>query len=556
MTLQETVSYHLRASGESMRALSLRAGLGEKFVADLLSGKSRQPSADNLATLGDVMGVDLVSIPAAAAQTYGDLIARLQVEPPVGWSCERAAAVIRKLRWLVRRENWDAATRTVARREIVEIFDRATPAEFGLSKGSMGTYKSDILAGVDAMHVRARGRDVSDISGPLRDLHLAVQEAGYPLDCTAVAGPFFLYLHDQGIAIPEVTPDVLHAYHVARLATAKRTEDGVRKAVKRVATLMTRVAGDPRFAHFGARPVAHPFEDGRDRYGVSDALFGDLLEEFDTQVAPWVSGSASRDGLTRSELVARLDAAEPVLTGDEALLARFCGADPESRRAERDEEMLRVGFLPRDRTWSAKTLETRRGYVVSAAKAIHAGTGVTIRSVAQLVSPLALNAAATAITESNPSDYSSGYVESILKAMKKIAVGYAGASPENVAKIQSLISHHTVDADGICPRNVAKLRKFTPTRIDAFINLGRTLIMDVNRCAERKRQSLVSGRRAGRHTARSCRSSAAPPLRAPSGRAQSWRGRGRAAPGSRPACARPCARAPLRRRDRRGSAPG
>ena len=226
------------------------------------------------------------------------------------------------------------------------------------------------------------------------------------------------------------------------------------------------------------------------KYGVSDALFGHLLEEFDTKVAPWVTGAASRDGLTRSELVAQLDAAEPVLTGDEALLARFCGKDPESRRAERDEEMQRIGFLPRDRTWSARTLQTRRGYVVSIAKAVYAGTSVTIRSVAQLVSPLALNAAATAIAESNPSDYTSGYVESVLKAMKKVAIGYGGASPENVTKIQSLISHHTVDADGICPRNVAKLKQFTPTRIDAFINLGRTLAMDVNQRAERRRQRL------------------------------------------------------------------
>lgn len=488
MTLQETVSHHLRASRESMRALSIRAGLGEKFVADLLCGRSRRPSAHNLAKLGDAIGVDLLSIPLAAAQTYGDLIARLEADPPPDWTADRRAAVLLKLRWLVRRQNWDAATQVVDRRKIVEIFDRATPAALGLTRGSKATYKSDILAGVDAARTPARARDVSDITGPWRKLHLAVQAADYPLDLSAVAGPFFLFAHDRGIATSDVAPEVLRSYFDDRCTQEQRTEAGERKAVKRVASLLTRVANDPAFAHFGVRPVAHPFPDGRDKYGVGDALFADLLAEFDARVAPWVTGAVSRDGLSRSELVARLDAEAPVLTGDEALLARFCGSDPESRRAARDAEMLRIGFLPHDRTWSGNTLRTRRGYVLSVAKSVYAATGVTIRSVAQLTTPLVLNAAATAITESNPGDYTSGYVESILKAMKKIAVGFNGASPEDVKAIESLISHHTVDADGICPRNVAKLKRFTPARIDAFVNLGRTLVAGVNARAERNRQ--------------------------------------------------------------------
>jgi hypothetical protein len=168
MTLQETVSHHLRASGESMRALSIRAGFGEKFVADLLCGRSRRPSAHNLAKLGDAIGVDLLSIPLAAAQAYGDLIARLEADPPPDWTTDRRAAVLLKLRWLVRRQNWDAATQVVDRRKIVEIFDRATPAALGLARGSKATYKSDILAGVDAARTPARARDVSDICNTLR----------------------------------------------------------------------------------------------------------------------------------------------------------------------------------------------------------------------------------------------------------------------------------------------------------------------------------------------------------------------------------------------------
>lgn len=239
MTLQETVSHHLRASGESMRALSIRAGLGEKFVADLLSGRSRQPSADNLAMLGDAIGADLLSIPAAAAQTYGDLIAQLEATPPADWTDARCAAVLRKLRWLVRRENWDSATHVVDPRKIVEIFDRATPAALGLGVGSKATYKSDILAGVDAVRAPARARDVSDITGPWRNLHRSIQAADYPLDLSAVAGPFFVFAHDRAIAISDVTPNVLLAYYEARLAREQRTEAGERKERQAV-----RVAAD------------------------------------------------------------------------------------------------------------------------------------------------------------------------------------------------------------------------------------------------------------------------------------------------------------------------
>lgn len=501
MTRQETVLHHLRAHRESMRALSLRAGLGEKFVADFLNGRSQQPSADNLVKLGDAIGTDLLAIPSAAAQTYADLFLELGLNPPVDWTERRQGVVIRRIRQLVQRQNWDPATKVVDRGEIVAIFDKATPAEFGIRQGSFATYKSDILAGIDAVHRPTRKRDISDITGPWRDLHVAILEAGYRLDYSAVAGPFFLHAHDRNVSLSEVCPDVLMAYCQFRVAGGFRTEENARKDTKRVAALITRIAEDPAFSSFGIRPVAHPFPDGRDRYGVSTEFFGDLLAEFDTRVAPWVTGEMSRDGMTRSELIAKLDAEAPALSEEDAALERYIGKDPESQRAERDAEMQRIGFLLRDQTWSNKTLACRRGYVISIAKAVYSTTQIRIGSVDRLCQPRVLNAAVRAIGEMNPGDYTSGYLWSVLKAAKKIARDYSGASAEDIAAIDALIAHHKVDADGISPRNIAKLRKFTPARIDAFVNVGRTLIADVNARADQKRRAIRKSKRRSATTA-------------------------------------------------------
>ena len=442
----------------------------------------------------------LISIPLAPQDTYSDLLAQIEADPPQEWTGTRPADVTGKIRWLIRKQGWDPRTKVVSRREVVDFFEKATGAELGLTDGSKATYKSLIMIGLDVHKPRGRRRDISDVPGIPRDLYLAAKDdvLGFPQDMIFAAGPFLLHAHDQGIALGEITTETLRLYFEHRMASGTKIEKTEKKHTKRVAAFLTRVANEPALAGFAVQPVAHPFSDGRDKYQVPDHLLAPLLKEFDEQVVPWARGETSRDGLTRAELVARLDAEEPQLNGKEALLQGFVGKDPKSRREARDKAFREAGFLPRDQTWQGETPGTRRGYVVAFCKALHAGCGYLVESVAELVQPAVVEAGATALYEANLGAFESGYVASVLKAIKKIACGYCCCSPEDLKKIRDLITAYETNQDGISERNKAKLQGFTETRLDAFINLGSLMIAEVNARAERNRRRIMreEGRKA------------------------------------------------------------
>jgi integrase/transcriptional regulator with XRE-family HTH domain len=492
MTLQETLSHHLRHSRESMRALSLRAGLGEKAVADILAGKSRRPAVEVLAALSDAIGQDLVAIPLAPQGTYSDLLAQLEADPPKEWSRDRRADVTGKIRWLIKKQGWDPRTRIVSRREVVDLLEKATGAELGLSVGSKATYKSLILAGLDAYKPRGRKRDISDVPGSGRDLYRAAKDKalGFPADMIFAAGPFLLYACDQGIPLGQITTETLRLYFEYRMASGTKTETKEKKHTKRVAAFLTRVASEPALTRFGVRPVAHPFADGRDKYQVPDHLLASVLKEFDEKVAPWTRGEMSRDGLTRAELVARLDAEEPELSGKEALLQRFVGKDPKSRREARDKAFREAGFLPRDQTWQNSTAATRRGFVIAFCKALHAGAGYLVESIDEMVRPAVVEAGAAALYEANLGTFESGYVASVLKTIKKIARDFCCCRPEDLEKIDIQIADYETDQDGISERNKTKMQGFTATRLDDFIDLGSRMIAGVNARAELNRRRI------------------------------------------------------------------
>ena len=66
MTLRDELRAHLKETGESMRALSLRAGLNAKYVSDVLSIEGLKPQRKNLAALSKATGRDLVRAAAAS----------------------------------------------------------------------------------------------------------------------------------------------------------------------------------------------------------------------------------------------------------------------------------------------------------------------------------------------------------------------------------------------------------------------------------------------------------------------------------------------------------
>lgn len=79
---------HLSATGKSMRALSLELGQGVKFVADIISGKSKRTAAAALPKLSAVIGVDLSALPVQR-----QVICCARARPPGGASRRSPFAV-------------------------------------------------------------------------------------------------------------------------------------------------------------------------------------------------------------------------------------------------------------------------------------------------------------------------------------------------------------------------------------------------------------------------------------------------------------------------------
>jgi hypothetical protein len=65
-----------------MRVLSIELGQGDKYVADILSGKSKRPGPAALDRLSAAIGVDLAALPVARQVTAGDVLRRLREQPP------------------------------------------------------------------------------------------------------------------------------------------------------------------------------------------------------------------------------------------------------------------------------------------------------------------------------------------------------------------------------------------------------------------------------------------------------------------------------------------
>ncbi len=114
MTFEQALRKHLDETGESMRALSLRAGLNPKAVSDILGRPGLRPKRATVDALSRAVGAPLPAPQAAAPLTYADLIARLERERESG--CEQAPRRILRLRWLLRKAGWVAETELVDRR--------------------------------------------------------------------------------------------------------------------------------------------------------------------------------------------------------------------------------------------------------------------------------------------------------------------------------------------------------------------------------------------------------------------------------------------------------
>ncbi|OOY24892.1 hypothetical protein BMI91_00100 [Thioclava sediminum] len=493
MTLRDELLAHIKETGESMRALSLRAGLNEKSVSDILSIVGLKPRHKTLVALSKATGRDLVcAATEASVLTFGELVVKLEEAD------QRTRAS--RVRWIMRKAIW-YAYRPVCRHDVIEFFAHHNAANLGLSKGSRSTYKSDILAAIDQHGVRNRPRGVQDIGGIWARAYEAVKASDISVDCRRKAGPFIVYLFDRGIKPGQITTDTVANYYAHRLETGVITEAKCRKHIGNVVTLLGHLATNPSTSHFGFKAVASPFSDRRDKFGIGTATLEALLSEFDTRVAPWAAGEVSRDGVTYDDFLEALDREEQKdtdpLSAMKARLqksisekSRLPGQPLKPERAERRESRMReYGFLTTNDRWSEGTIATRRGYVISLSKALAASHDIVVPDIRALTDFQVLQAAAAALFEANGGRRDTGYLVSVLKAMKKIAVGYAAASEQDVEDIRALIRFYDTGRRGIAPKNKKKLREFTEPRIQSTIDLSGTVMTGINAEIDRRRKN-------------------------------------------------------------------
>lgn len=494
MTIQDVLRAHLETSGESMRGLSLRAGLGPKAVADILSGKSGCPTRPTLDALSAAMGQALPTPTLGRALTYAGLFRQMRAGAATEDEAKRVERRIWRLNWYLRNAGRVAETAEVDRRAVIDFFAENRPTTFGLTPGSYATYKSDILDTIDSATCVPRKRTVQDIAGPYRTVQDLVRGSDLPEDLKNSAGSFLTYLHDREIEPGDITTETLRADYDHRLASARTTEKASRKHVKRIAALLERLAADPVFATYGFTAPPHPFEDGRDKFGIADELIAPLLADFDARVAPWARGEMSATGMSREDFIARLDrdtaGADPK---KDRLRQRRKGRKTESKTDRREKKLKEYGFLlPRDR-WAESTLANRRAQVVAAAKALAAETGYVVETLEDLTDPEVAEEIADVLSEANDGEFPSSYVAGILKTLRKLAGGLLGRGIDDLEELSGLIRDYATDETAMSQRNLDRLRAFDEDRIDAFLNLSGAMLADINATVERRRRQKKRG---------------------------------------------------------------
>ena len=500
-TIRDTIRAHLAETGESMRALSLRAGLNPKAVSDILSGASGRPTAGTLAALAAALGAPLPG--SAPEETYAVLLARLE-----GEACALAASGmpataprrrLSRLRWLLRQTSWVASVQRVDRRAVLRFFARTEPAAVGLSKKSYATYKSDILAALDSA-TRTRPTSMRDVTGLYRDVYdrlLETPDDEIPADMKRAAGAFLVHLDAHGIAPPDITVTTLLDYHLHRVSTGARDETSVRKHLGRLVTLLDKLSVHPAFAAEAFAAPGTPFADGRDCYPVPPGALDDLMTAFDA-LRQWTQGEVSNTGQSRAEFIAALDAAGPApAEGKKAALAAYrarkaqMGTAPRTDTVARNDALRASGFLLPSARWSDATWRTRRAFVFAGAKALLSRTGYAIETLEELCDPDVVATIAAILTEENDREdgVTSAYVATGLKALRKIARDYLCRDDAQLAELGALLSAYETDRRSIAPRNVARLRRFKGARLDAFCDLSATLMTQINRRITARRKA-------------------------------------------------------------------
>ena len=225
MRLDQILRDYLETSGESMRALSVRAGLNPKAVSDILNIPGLRPRHSTLSALSAATASDLFKTQSIARVTYADLIEKARRQGKSG--------LVSKLRWLCQNAGWPPELKYVCKQDVIDFFDSNQAARFSLSSGSYATYRSALVKAVVRDQPRERKRSITDIAGHYQEVYKAIQSGDLPKSAKYACGPFLVFLHDKEIAPGDITRrpfrfitttgsrPLLKARHVVRSMFAK-----------------------------------------------------------------------------------------------------------------------------------------------------------------------------------------------------------------------------------------------------------------------------------------------------------------------------------------------
>lgn len=482
MLLQDEIRQILGTSGQSMRNLSLQAGLNPKAVTNILNRPGHRPNRSTVEALSEAMGVHLPD--PEPRITYAQLIARLSEKTGDKSVDRRNGTLASRLKKVIAAAGWVPETECVDRERVIKCFARWSPASLELSNGSFRSYKSDVLAAIDRVCGSNRKLGIADATGHYRTIHAAIQDSELPKDMKLISGSFLVFLDQEGLNPHDITQSVLVDYYRYRCSGSTKPEAVSRKHVKRVAALCSRLSTETAFARYRFPQVNHPFEDGRDKCGVPASVLEGFLKEFDGPVTQWLMGEKSRDGLTYKEFLDALDQAQPKrsMTGKRALLK-----PRPSGQKKTDEERRSAGFLIEDETWSESTIEKRRGSLIAGAKALYASTGYLIESVEEYTDPAVIESVLEAVRAANKkSGIPSSYASTLGKAVKKLARDYVGRDEDEIIDIARTIKDHAAGGKGMSRRNKDKLRQIIGERQQRLLDLGEILIDEINAELDRR----------------------------------------------------------------------
>jgi hypothetical protein len=207
-----------------MRALSLELGQGEKFISDIIAGKSKRPTPAALRKLSAVIGTDLAALPVQPQVTAADMEQMLRERPPAGWSTSKVSGARSALAWHVRAAGTGHPESTIIDRAKGRAWlSGTTAAAQGMAASTLTTFASHLSDLFDLAGATTRPRQIRDVTGPWRELYDTLAASDAKEYETAVAGTFFAWCDGAGLAIGDVCSESFTDYLAARLASGRVT---------------------------------------------------------------------------------------------------------------------------------------------------------------------------------------------------------------------------------------------------------------------------------------------------------------------------------------------